>query len=114
MAMATAQEQVRHVANAVMRGVHDVFPEDTVDSNDPLLLKKLQKKEGEFALVKDMLGFNFDGDKKTRQLKEKKRVSLLAILYKWIRTAMSKTAGIEFSEFELVITNKIRHCFMCI
>ena len=34
MAVATSQEQLRHVANAVMKGVHDVFPPDEDDSND--------------------------------------------------------------------------------
>eukprot|EP00956_Cyclotella_meneghiniana_P043378 scaffold267083_cov146-Cyclotella_meneghiniana.AAC.1 len=47
------------------------------------------------------------------QLETKKREFLLAVLHKWIRTASSKTAGIEFSEFESVIS-KIRHGFMCI
>ena len=113
MAVATSQEQVRHVANAVLTGVHDVFPSDDDDENDPLSLKKLKKKEGEMALFKEMLGFDFDGDAKTMQLEAGKREFLLAILHKWIRTASSKTAGIEFDEFESVIA-KIRHGFMCI
>ena len=29
----------RHVANAIMKGVHDVFPADDVDENDPLSYK---------------------------------------------------------------------------
>eukprot|EP00956_Cyclotella_meneghiniana_P025446 scaffold53123_cov73-Cyclotella_meneghiniana.AAC.1 len=113
MAVATSQEQLRHVANAVMKGVHDVFPPDEDDSNDPLSLKKLEKKEGEWALLKDMLGFDFNGDLKTMQLEEKKRTFLLGVLQKWLRTEKSKTAGIELSEFESVIA-KIRHGFMCI
>ena len=86
MAVATSQEQLRHVANAVMKGVHDVFTPDEDDSNDPLSLKKLVKKEGEWALIKDMLGFDFDGDLKTMQLDEKKRTFLLGVLQKWLRT----------------------------
>eukprot|EP00956_Cyclotella_meneghiniana_P038434 scaffold154479_cov30-Cyclotella_meneghiniana.AAC.1 len=39
MAIATSQEQIEHVANAVMTGVHDVFPADKNDENDPLSLK---------------------------------------------------------------------------
>eukprot|EP00956_Cyclotella_meneghiniana_P042622 scaffold248725_cov109-Cyclotella_meneghiniana.AAC.1 len=113
MAIATSQEQIEHVANAVMTGVHDVFPADNNDENDPLSLKKLKKGEGEMSLFKEMLGFDFDGDKKTMQLESKKREFLLAVLHKWIRTASSKTAGIEFAEFESVIS-KIRHGFMCI
>eukprot|EP00956_Cyclotella_meneghiniana_P026594 scaffold57877_cov41-Cyclotella_meneghiniana.AAC.5 len=60
-----------------------------------------------------MLGFDFDGNKKTMQLESKKREFLLAVLHKWIRTASSNTAGIEFAEFESVIS-KIRNGFMCI
>eukprot|EP00956_Cyclotella_meneghiniana_P026593 scaffold57877_cov41-Cyclotella_meneghiniana.AAC.4 len=39
MAIATSQEQIEHVSNAVMTGVHDVFPADSNDENDPLSLK---------------------------------------------------------------------------
>jgi hypothetical protein len=34
-------EKLRHVANAIMHGIHDVFPPDKDDSNDPILEKKL-------------------------------------------------------------------------
>ena len=40
MAIAASQEQVRHVARGVMHGIHDVFPEDDDDSNDPISEKK--------------------------------------------------------------------------
>ena len=39
-------KQLQHVANAVMRGIHDVFPEDVDDENDPISLKKLRQGEG--------------------------------------------------------------------
>jgi hypothetical protein len=39
-----SQEQLQHVATAVMTGIHDVFPEDAVDSNDPISEKKLIKE----------------------------------------------------------------------
>ena len=111
MAIATSRRQVRHCANAVMNGIHSVFPEE--DGNDPISEKKLKKKEGEYALLKDMLGFIFDGEEKTMQLDAEKRAMLLAVLHKWIRSAKRKTAGIEFKEFESVIY-KIRHCFRSI
>jgi hypothetical protein len=41
--MASAQEQLQHVAQAVMHGIHDVFPEDNDDDNDPISNKKLKK-----------------------------------------------------------------------
>jgi hypothetical protein len=113
MAIATSQEQLEHVANAVLHGIHDVFPADDVDSEDPISLKKLLQKDGQWALLKDCLGFTFDGEAKTMQLEEPKREFLLATLTKWIRTANHKAGKIPFNEFESVIA-KIRHAFMCI
>jgi hypothetical protein len=113
LVMATSREQLQHVANAVMRGVHDVFPADEKDEDDPLSLKKLLKKEGEWALLKDMLGFTFDGEQKTMQLEEPKREFLLAIMQSWIRMAEQKRGGVAFAEFKSVMA-KVRHAFMSI
>jgi hypothetical protein len=41
-----SQAHQRHVANAIMEGIHDVFPPDNDDGNDPILEKKLIKEEG--------------------------------------------------------------------
>ena len=113
LAIASTQEQLQHVAEAVMHGIHDVFPADEVDENDPLSLKKLKKGDGEWALLKDLLGFEFDGVAKTMQLEEPKREFLLATLHKWLRTAERKDGRIPFNEFESVVA-KIRHAFMSI
>jgi hypothetical protein len=113
MAIATSQEQLEHVANAVMHGIHDVFPADELDSEDPISLKKLLKQDGQWALLKDCLGFTFDGDAKTMLLEEPKREFLLATLTKWIRTANHKSGKVPFTEFESIIA-KVRHAFMCI
>ena len=32
----TSKAQLDHVANAIMRGIHDMFPADIIDSNDPI------------------------------------------------------------------------------
>ena len=66
---------------AIMTGVHDVFPTDIVNSNDPISKKKLLKGEGQYALFKTMLGFDFDGKQKTMWLEEGKRAKLLTILH---------------------------------
>jgi hypothetical protein len=42
----TSQEQLEHVAMAVMPGIHDVFPANIVDGNDPILEKKIAKRRG--------------------------------------------------------------------
>jgi hypothetical protein len=61
MAIATSQEQLKHVATAVMQGIHDVFPSNTINEEDPTSYKKLMKGEGVWALQNDILGFTFDG-----------------------------------------------------
>ena len=36
----TSQEQLRHIANAIMESIHDIFPPDDDNANDPLSEKK--------------------------------------------------------------------------
>ncbi len=43
----TSQEHLWHVANTIMEGIHDVFPPDQDDSNDPISEKKFLKTEGQ-------------------------------------------------------------------
>ncbi len=69
---------------AIMTGIRDVFPTDIVDSNDPLSEKQLLKGEGQYALFKMMLGFDFDGKQKTMWLEEEKHAKLLTILHSWL------------------------------
>jgi hypothetical protein len=47
LAIASSKEQLEHVAKALLHGIHDVFPANDDDSNDPTSLKKLLKKEGQ-------------------------------------------------------------------
>jgi len=114
MAIPRSKEDLQHVANAVMKGVHDVFPEDEVDQNDPISYKKLLKLEAMWSLTKDILGFTFDGDNKTIWLEDAKREVLLKTLKQWLRQARrSSTKGIPFEEFRKVIS-KLRHAFISI
>ena len=53
-AVPTSQDQLIHVANSIMQGVHDVFPSDENDKEDPLPLKNLKKLEAMWALHKDI------------------------------------------------------------
>ncbi len=52
-----SQEQLRHVVTAVMTGIHDVFPEDDVDSNDPISEKKTDQARGTVCNAKEATGF---------------------------------------------------------
>jgi hypothetical protein len=38
----TSKAQLDHVTNTIMKGIHDVFPADIIDSNNPISEKKLQ------------------------------------------------------------------------
>jgi hypothetical protein len=67
-----SQEQLRHVANAIMEGIHDVFPPDEDDANDPISEKKLIKRDGQYDVLKTLLGFEFDGVGKTLWLEAAK------------------------------------------
>jgi len=108
-----SQEQLRHVANAIMEGIHDIFPPDDDDANDPLSEKKLLKWDGQYDVLKTLLGFEFDGVGKTLWLEAAKREKLLTTLHTWIRMASRGHGGIPFKQFELTIA-KLRHAFTAI
>ena len=105
--------QLRHVSNAVMYGIHDIFPPHSDETMDPISWHKLVKGDGAWAVEKDILGLTFDGDAKTVWLDNKKRDALLTILTGWIRAGRDKRFGIAFNEFQSVIA-KIRHAFITI
>ena len=108
--LAPSEEQLRHVATAVMHGIHDVFTPDADEERDPISAKKLRKGDGAFSTRKCVLGFDFDGAEKKIWLEEEKRATLLAILKGWIRAATRSRRGIALGEFESV-TAKLRHAF---
>ena len=112
-AIASGQNQLNHLANATMHGIHDVFPADIDNSTDPISEKKLKKKDGSWALVKDILGLTFNGDDKTVWLEDEKRQCLLTLLHGWIRSSRDTKHGIPFDEFRSVIY-KLRHAFITI
>ena len=85
-----------------MMGIHDIFPPDKNDVNDPILLKKLLKGDGQYSTQKCLLGFDFDGNDKTLWLEDNKQKTLLQILHSWLRTARKTHLGIPFHEFESV------------
>ncbi len=42
----TSHEQLHHISTETMMGIHDVFPADECDSNDPISKKKLLQLDG--------------------------------------------------------------------
>jgi hypothetical protein len=75
-----SQAQLQHIANAIMEGIHDVFPPDNNDGNDQISKKKLLKDEGRYSTIKTLLGFDFDGNAKTIWLEDTKQEKLPATL----------------------------------
>ncbi len=109
----TAQEHLGHVANTILEGIHNVFPPDSNDDNDPILQQKLRKDEGRYMLLKALLGFKFDGNAKTLWLEDAKREKLLSTLHSWIRNASRGTGAILFKQFKTIVA-KLRHAFTAI
>ncbi len=68
----TSQEQLRHVSTGTMMGIHNVFPADDNNANDPISEEKLKQCKEEYATRKTILGFDFDGVNKTIWLEEAK------------------------------------------
>ena len=50
LAIPTARKQLKHLARAVMGGIHEVFPADENDSEDSISLKKMKKGESKWAV----------------------------------------------------------------
>ncbi len=94
-------------------GIHDVFPANDNNSNDPKLEKKLKQLDGEYSMTKTILGFNFDGINKTIWLEEAKQAHLLRVLHGWIHSSKVGMIGIPFKDFKTVVA-KIRHAFTAI
>jgi hypothetical protein len=100
LATATSRQQLDHVANAVMYAIHDIFPPDQAEDEDPISLKKLLKQEGCWDVVKEILGFCFHGSDKSIWLSEGKRDALLVVLKSWLRSSKKNARyGIPFKDF---------------
>lgn len=113
LAIPTTSTQLQHYSNAVMYGIHDIFPPDDIDMEDPISAKKLFKEEGSWAIIKDILGLTFNGDDKTVWLANEKRDALITIITGWLRHCKRRHVGIPFAEFRSVIA-KLRHAFITI
>ncbi len=109
----TSHEHLWHVANTILEGIHDVFPPDQDDSNDPISKNKLRKTEVQYTTLKTILGFDFDGVAKILWLEEAEWEKLLMMLHGWIKAAIWGCRGILFKQFETTVP-KLRHAFTAI
>ncbi len=99
----TSCKQLQHVSTGTMTGIHDVFPVDTNNSNDPISEKKLTQWDGEYSTTRTILDFNFDGINKTIWLEEAKLAHLLTVLHGCIHSSRLGTTGIPFNKVESVV-----------
>ena len=81
------KDQIHHFANAIMTGIHDMFTPDKDDQEDAISIYKMLKKEAAWTTVKNVLGFEFDGNpgEHTMWLTEDRRTDILTKFKKWIR-----------------------------
>ena len=57
LAIPRSQDQLNHVANDIITGVHDVLPLYKGDKEDAISLNKILKKEATWAIIKNVMGF---------------------------------------------------------
>jgi hypothetical protein len=59
--ISTSQEQLNLVATAVLTKIHNIFPSNITNKDNPISEIKIIKGEGQYSTLKILLGFNFDG-----------------------------------------------------
>ena len=95
------QDQLHNVANEIMTGIHDVFPPEKDDKENVIYLKKILKREAAWEIIKNVLGFEFDGNpvEHTIWLTEDRHTDIFKKLKKYIREGEHRKKGIPFEEF---------------
>ena len=94
------QDQLHHVANTIMTEIRDVFTPYKNDKEYTTSLKKMLKKETSWATIKNVLGFEFDGNpgEHTIWLTVDRCIVILTKLKKWIREGEHRKKVIPFEE----------------
>lgn len=103
LAIPRNQADLDHVASAILHGIHDVFPPNDMDDNeDPISLKKLLKGDGAWDIVKEILGWVFDGDAKTIALAPDKVEDRLSLVDDCLKAA-KRGKAIPMATFQKVV-----------
>ena len=105
----TSRDQLDHIANSVMTGMHGIFPPEEDRATNPVTVKKIER----WSLRRDLLGFEFDGQVKTMALSEEKRESIAGTVGKWLRCADWAHKGIPSEEFYFTM-EKVRHAITAV
>jgi hypothetical protein len=103
LAIPRNQADLDHLASAILHGIHDVFPPNDMDDNeDPISLKKLLKGDGAWDIVKEILGWVFDGDAKTIALAPDKVEDRLRLVDDCLKAA-KRGKAIPMATFQKVV-----------
>ncbi len=90
--------------------MHVVFPEPAVtghkNGKDPLSLKKLELGDGNFVSTKDMIGFTFDGIKRTIQLPPVKAKAYIKETHRILHQKLVQLKDLQ------TLVGKLRHAFI--
>ena len=115
LSISKIQDQLHHVTNIIMRGIHDVSPSDKNDKEDSISLKKILKKEAAWETIKNVLGFESYGNPGEHTIWHTKdrRTYILTKLKKFIREGEHRKKGIPFEEFR-TYPAKLRYEFITI
>lgn len=103
----TDGKYLAQIRRASVQGIHAVFPETTITNHangkEPISRTKLEKGDGNFETTKIMIGFEFDGIKRTVRLPETK-----AKLYIKEAHTMLRRRSIPLKTLQTTV-GKLRH-----
>jgi hypothetical protein len=95
------------VRRASIHGIHALFPEPHITGHvggkEPISAKKLGQGDGDFTSTKDMIGFTFDGIKRTVHLPPNKARAYLKETHKVLRRASVPLKTLQ------MLVGKLRH-----
>ena len=102
-----SQDQLHHVANAIITWIYDVFPPNKYDKEDAISLNKILKKEAAWATIKNVLGCELDGNpgEDTICLTEERRTDILTKLKNLIREGEHRKRVSHLKHFEPILQN---------
>ncbi len=95
------------IRRAAIHGIHSLFPPTSVTNHvggkEPISLKKLAQGDGDFETTKDMIGFRFDGIKRTIRLPAEKAKAYVKEVHKVLCRTIVPLKTLQ------VLVGKLRH-----
>jgi hypothetical protein len=95
------------MARSIMHGIHSVFPPPEVTGHtggkDPVSLKKLEKGDGQWHHLKEILGFIIDGDAKTIRISDAKADDIVMEIRRIL-----KKKRVQLKRYRKIV-GKLRH-----